>query len=180
MKKTNQIIIPISFMLLLAIFLTGCSGSIKRTESVGGHVNVIENTKLSGIDVSMSEAIKDKLDGNITFDISILEKNIKSQLKSANLKDDNSKYNIVIVVNDVRVRSTFNAVMWGFMAGDDHIQGKATIRDTDGNVVNEYDVNASYSLGGLGGGQDSSRMGWLYEKFAELVVEGINGNKKEG
>ncbi len=179
MRKTNQTTILMSFTLLAMLILTGCSGNITRTDSSNISTNIVENTKLSNIEVSMIEAMQDKLDKNNTFDVSMLEKSIENKLINASLKEENSKYILNIIINDVRVRSTFNAVMWGFMSGDDHIKGKATIVDNDGTIVNEFNVNASYALGGFAGGQDSSRMSWLYEKFAELIVEGIQGKQKE-
>ncbi len=73
--------------------------------------------------------------------------------------------------------------MLGFFAGNDHINGHATISDKDNNKVNQFEVNTSFAFGGIGGGvaviKDSSRMGWLYNRFSELVLEGIVGEYKK-
>ena len=78
-------------------------------------------------------------------------------------------------MKDFRVRSNFTAVMFGFMAGNDSITGDVVLRDAAGKELNRFEVSASYALGGLAGGMDDARMGWLYEKFAELTVENLGG-----
>ncbi len=50
------------------------------------------------------------------------------------------------------------------------------MKNAAGAEIDRFEVGASYALGGLAGGQDSARMGWLYEKFAE---ETINELKKQ-
>ncbi len=82
-----------------------------------------------------------------------------------------------IVVTDIRVRSNFNAVMWGFMAGADHIKGDVVLRSASGEQMDRFGVSASYALGGMAGGQDDARMGWLYEKFAEETVTALSARK---
>jgi hypothetical protein len=65
--------------------------------------------------------------------------------------------------------------MFGFMSGSDLLEGDVTIRNAAGNVVKRSHVNASYSLGGLGGGQDASRMNWLYGEFAKHTAGEVTG-----
>jgi glucose dehydrogenase len=74
-------------------------------------------------------------------------------------------------VSNIRVRSNFSAVMWGFMAGNDTITGDIIIKDQNGEVLDQFEVSAAYALGGLAGGQDDARMGWLYESFAEETLK---------
>jgi hypothetical protein len=78
-------------------------------------------------------------------------------------------------VTDIRVRTNFSAVMWGFMAGDDHINGIVVARSPTGDELQRFEVSASYALGGLAGGQDEARMGWLYESFAEETLKELTG-----
>lgn len=78
-----------------------------------------------------------------------------------------------IQITAMRVRSTFNAVMWGFMAGSDNLRGDVYLRDPSGKVLNHFSVYASYALGGFVGGVESVRWGWLYNKFAELVEQNL-------
>ncbi len=65
------------------------------------------------------------------------------------------------------------------MAGDDHIKGDVLVRAPDGTELQSFSVNASYAFGGLGGGQDSVRMNWLYENFAKRVAEEVTGTISE-
>jgi hypothetical protein len=61
--------------------------------------------------------------------------------------------------------------MWGFMAGTDQLNGTATLTRLDGRPAGSFKVGTSYGLGGFGGGQDSSRLAWLYEEFAKLLTQ---------
>ena len=44
------------------------------------------------------------------------------------------------------------------------------LRNPTGKEVNCFEVSVSYGLGGFAGGQDTTRMGWLYEQFAAATV----------
>lgn len=175
MIKTIQKIFPAISILPALIFVAGCSGSIKKTDNI----NNIENTTLSSIEIIVTEDAQKELTADSVFSAEILKQTIETQLQKASLTDPNSQYQLTISVNDVRYRSSTSAVLLGFMAGNDHIYGTAFIKDKQGNIANEFDVNTSYAFGGIAGGvaalKDSSRMGWLYERFAELVLEGIVG-----
>lgn len=84
----------------------------------------------------------------------------------------------MVTVTSVRARSNFTAVMFGFMAGDDHIVGDVVVQAANGSELQRFSVSASYALGGLAGGQDSARMNWLYESFAERMTEELTGKSK--
>lgn len=75
-----------------------------------------------------------------------------------------------VIVTDIRTRSGFAAVMFGFMAGDDRIVGTVALADENAAQQDSFQISASYALGGLVGGQEGVRMGYLYEKFAELTA----------
>lgn len=74
-----------------------------------------------------------------------------------------------VEVTGIRVRSSFSAVMFGFMAGSDYVDGTVTFADADNHPVDHFKVSASYALGGIAG-IDSMRMDWLYEKFTEKTL----------
>jgi hypothetical protein len=77
-----------------------------------------------------------------------------------------------VVVDDIRVRGSFSAIMFGFMAGDDHLKGTATLyRHADGKPLGSFGVKISYALGGWAGGQDTARLSWLYEEFSKKLAE---------
>ena len=106
---------------------------------------------------------------------SIIERN----LEASGLIDAASLRMVKVVVTDIRVRSTFNAFMWGFMAGDDHIVGDVSIMDVKGEPQHTFKVSASYALGGFAG-MNETRMGWLYEEFAKLTLAEIKGDSAAG
>jgi len=94
-------------------------------------------------------------------------------------QDDVTKLTIEIELTSIRARSNFTAVLFGFMAGDDHVDGDVVVRGADGKVLQQFSVSASYALGGLAGGQDSVRMDWLYESFAENMTNELTGKTGE-
>lgn len=65
------------------------------------------------------------------------------------------------------------------MAGSDRILGTVTARDGQGRLINRFNVNASYALGGLAGGMDQARTGWLYEKFAEETLIELTSTERK-
>ncbi|MDG4595250.1 MAG: DUF4410 domain-containing protein [Candidatus Contendobacter sp.] len=163
--------------LVILIGLTACASSVKRADSVTTEPNWLIGQKYGGISVSLSEEMKSKLSGNLTFNTDEFKNTIKNAAEGGGLISPTSEYSIHILLTDIRVRSVFNAVMFGFMAGDDHLVGTVTITDKNKKVLKSFEVSASYALGGLAGGQDSMRMSWLYQKFAELTVAELKGQK---
>ena len=119
----------------------------------------------------MSPSSKTQLADNLKFELSTLQAMIGRSLESKNLIAADGDFKLVVVVDDIHVRGTFSAIMFGFMAGDDHLDGTATLLRSDGRKVDDFGVKASYALGGIAGGQDSVRISWLYEEFAKLLTE---------
>jgi hypothetical protein len=97
------------------------------------------------------------------------------QKHAVTVTPDQTLPSIEILITSIRSRSTFNAIMFGFMAGDDHIKGDVVVRSPEGLELQRFGVSASYALGGLGGGQTDARMGWLYETFAKHVIDELTG-----
>lgn len=155
--------------------LTGCAASVKHTEIQNKQFVTAQSTKQ--VRVSMNDEAKKKLEDNLKFDQNALLDHVKRAMTAQNLLNETleTAQTVDIVIKDIRVRSNFSAVMFGFMAGNDSVTGDVILRDAQGREVNRFEVSASYALGGLAGGQDNARMSWLYEKFAELAVQNLRG-----
>jgi hypothetical protein len=67
--------------------------------------------------------------------------------------------------------------MFGFLAGPDNISGNVRVLDPTGKTLRSFEISASYALGGFAGGQDSIRLNYLYEKFAELTRDQLRDRK---
>jgi hypothetical protein len=119
----------------------------------------------------MSPNSSAQLADNLKFDIGTLRGMIDKSLQSQRLIAADGEFELKVLIDDIRVRGTFSAIMFGFMAGDDHLYGTATLRRRDGQALGSFAVKVSYALGGLGGGQDGSRLGWLYEEFAKKLTQ---------
>jgi len=159
-----------SVVFLVSLFaIVGCSSTVTRPDDADTSRPVVK--ALQDFTVEMSPDAKMLLADNIKFDMHALRATLQRTLEVNNLIAPNGDYRLKVVVNDIRVRSTFNAMMWGFMAGNDHLRGDATILNLAGEPVYEFGASASYALGGWGGGQDSARMDWLYEKFSEMIAD---------
>lgn len=163
-------------VLLSAVLVSACSSAVKRADGLAP-AQIDKQMKYSGVSVSFTKDAKEQHKENLKFDPDELSRNVLRALESNSLIDPASNNKIEIVIKEVRVRSNFSAIMWGFMAGSDHITGNVNIKDATDNTLNSFEVSASYALGGIGGGQDDARMGWLYEKFAELTSKEITGTR---
>ena len=171
--------IKLKTVLLLGLlsFVVGCSSQVTRPDNADVTRPAIK--ALHDFTVELSPNAELQLTDNVKFDIDTLRSVLDRTLNGKNLVSADGDYSLKVVVNDIRVRSTFNAVMWGFMAGNDHLRGEATVLNLDGETVYSFEASASYALGGFGGGQDSSRMNWLYEEFSEMVANELMIKKNE-
>lgn len=158
-----------TFALALALALAACSTQVTRPTEPDQPRPVVR--ALSGYSVELSPEAKSQLPDNVKFDLDAFTATLKRTLEGRNLVAPDGDYALKVVVRDIRVRGTFSAVMWGFMAGDDHIYGDALLADREGKVVYQFRVESSYALGGLAGGIDSTRLNWLYEDFAKHVAD---------
>lgn len=164
----------------LATVLAGCATGVKRADDAAKREAYFAGGgKLAReVTLSLDQNGKAKLADNPGFEQDKLLSTIKRTLDSGGLlakSPEPSLPVIEIVVTDIRVRSGFSAVMFGFMAGDDRIVGDVIARDPAGKELQKFTVSASYALGGLGGGQDGARMGWLYESFANELLKELTG-----
>ena len=169
---------------LAAVFIAGAlqgcaSGVTRSTDSAPSKPYFADSsTKAGNVLVSLTPEAQAKLADNLKFDQEKLRSTIRRALEAKNLispAPEASLPVIEVVVRDVRTRSNFTAVAFGFLAGDDHINGDVVVRDPGGRELQRFGVSAAYALGGLGGGQDDARMGWLYETFAKHTVEELTG-----
>lgn len=169
MKYTKALILTVA-----AIGLSACSSSVKKVESVNGQQVQAADMKLEHgigtVTLKLNEDAKAKLADNLKFNPEQLRSTIVRGLEAKEYIRPNGANTVEIVVTDIRTRSNFSAVAFGFMAGSDRINGTVTVYNELGKPVKSFNVETSYALGGLAGGMDESRMSWLYEEFAQNVM----------
>jgi hypothetical protein len=161
-------------VLWVALAMVGCASGVKRAdgqktatfkpsaEAPIGQINVSATPDA----IAKIEAAKKK------FSAELLKGSIQQALNAERMLAQGGQggLSMDVVVTRVRVRSTFNAIMWGAMSGNDAVEGDVVVKDATGKVLDRFSVTASYALGGFAGGQDATRTGWLYEAFAKEVV----------
>ncbi len=167
--------------LFFAVALAGCASGVTRAPDakVTQPYFATSSVKAGNVTVSLTPEAQAKLSDNLKFDQEKLRSTVSRALEAKNLvtpAPDASLPTVEVIVSDIRTRSNFTAVMFGFMAGNDHIVGDVVVRDPSGRELQRFNVSASYALGGLAGGQDDARMGWLYETFAKHTVEELTGS----
>jgi hypothetical protein len=170
--------------LALAGVLAGCASGVQRHDDPGrraayfaGGGKVAQNVTLT-----LSKEAQAKLSDNLKFDQERLLATVRRAMEAKGLlakTPDGSLPTIEIVVTDIRVRSSFSAVMFGFMAGSDSLAGDVVARDPSGKELQRFAVSASYALGGIAGGMDDARMNWLYETFAQHTIDELTGTRKD-
>ena len=159
-------------VVLLAV-AAGCSSNVHMGTSTK---YAYAGEKYGSVVVVLADAVAKDKDKAYRAEDLALDKHIISALKAANLYDEQAHGQVRVTVNAIRVRNTFNAVMFGFMSGSDNIDGSVQLLDDQQKPRADFNVKASYSLGGVGGGQSDTRLGWLRDKFAELTVGVILGH----
>jgi hypothetical protein len=163
--------------------LCACAADITRSADTAlTKPHFVEQGRQAGqLQLTLTGDATKQLTDNLKFNQNTLLDTVRRALEANNIiaKDSSSTLpSIEILVTDVRVRSNFSAIMFGFMAGDDRIKGDILVRAPSGVAVQQFTISVSYALGGLAGGQDDARMSWLYESFAKKVVEELTGAVK--
>lgn len=153
------------------LLLSACASGLKQGQVLTGYKYA--GQKFSTVSVELNDVAAKQLTDNIKFNKDALKSTLERTLTSRGLIDPKSKNIIKVSVTDIRVRSTFAAVMFGFMAGSDSLEGKVIPTVSEGTKIPEFELSASYALGGFGGGQDESRMNWLYEEFSKITADTI-------
>jgi hypothetical protein len=164
----------------LLLLMSACASGVTRSPEMAAAPPVAFGTDRQVRDVSISLApeAQQVASTTIRFDQGTLLRLVRQgleQKKALSAAPNQVLPSVEILVTSIRSRSTFNAVMFGFMAGDDHIKGDVIVRSPDGAELHRFGVSASYAFGGVAGGQVDTRMGWLYEAFAKHVIEELTG-----
>jgi hypothetical protein len=166
-------------LVFCAALMVGCSSGVKRLDIEGADEVYIlsKDNQVKEVMISLSPEAKKKHAKNLKFSSSTLRDTVYRALQSQELLGSSESQIPVleILVTNMRVRSNFSAVAFGFLAGADSIEGEIYVKDSSGKIVNKFTVSTSYALGGLAGGQDSARMDWLYEEFAKQTLRELQG-----
>jgi Domain of unknown function (DUF4410) len=156
---------------LLAL-IGACSSNVQMGHS---STYAYAGEKYGKVVVVLADSVSNDKDKAYRAEDLTLDRHIAAALKASNLLDETSLNSVRVTINAIRVRNTFNAVMFGFMSGSDNIDGTVQLFDEQQKSRASFNVKASYSLGGIAGGQSDTRLGWLRDKFAELTVNTILG-----
>jgi hypothetical protein len=164
-------------IVVLAALLGACASGVKRLDApTTAAAPAAMAPVVSRVNVTLSNEARSLVaSGNGIFNQDALRGQIERLLMARDLVKPDAGQTLDVVVTNFRVRNSFNAIMFGFMAGSDKLEGTLTIRDGAGNTLKKSMVEASYALGGLAGGQDASRMNWLYDEFAKHTAAEVSG-----
>lgn len=158
-------------MALLIATFAGCASQVTRPPEATAKRETVR--ALTSFEIEISPTAKAAMAAAETqkFDPVAFRGVLQRTLDAAKLVSPEGDFKLTVTIDELRVRSTFNAIMWGLMAGTDQLNGTATLTRLDGRPAGTFKVGTSYGLGGLAGGQDSSRVGWLYEEFAKQLAQ---------
>ena len=158
-------------MALLIATLAGCASQVTRPPEATAAREPVR--ALTSFEIEISPAAKAAMADAETqkFDLVAFRSVVQRTLEAAKLVSPDGDFKLTVTIDELRVRSTFNAIMWGVMAGTDQLNGTATLNRLDGRPAGKFKVGTSYGLGGFGGGQDSMRVVWLYEEFAKMLTQ---------
>jgi hypothetical protein len=158
--------------LALVALLTACAGTVKHHSRVNGDVTGVEG--VGKVVARMSPAAVAQQADNPQFSRDELATYLYRKLESKGMVAAGATHQVEIVVTDIRVRSAAAAVILGVLAGEDRVVGTVRVLDSANKPLRSFEIKASYALGGWGGGQDSMRMNWMYDKFSELAMQELD------
>lgn len=166
----------------LLLLLSACASGVVRSPGTGSAPPPVfgASQQVGLISLSLTPEAQQVASTTVRFDQNTLMRMIRQSLeqrRALSAQPDQALPSVEILVTSIRSRSAFNAVMFGFMAGDDHIKGDVIVRSPEGVELQRFAVSASWALGGFAGGQTDARMGWLYETFSKHVVDELTGAK---
>ncbi len=170
MKSLSKLIIVV-----LLLTLISCSSKVQRPQDKTSSYSYA-GEKYGTVELTVNKDATEDPNDIVRFDDKKLQEMIKKKLDVSGLIDEKEISKIKVEITDIRIRSSFNAFMWGVMAGNDHIRGDISLLDIDGKIIYKFHVSASYALGGFAGFNET-RMGWLFEEFSKLTLEEIIGEQ---
>jgi len=169
---------------LQALLFSGCASGFTRAPGQAATAFKVSTEKpVTEVSITLTPEVQERLKGSLKFDQDALLKSIELGLTNRQVLNKEKKegaYVLSVTVTHVRVRNTFNAVMWGAMSGNDSIEGDVIVKNGTGAAIDQFHIDASYALGGFAGGQDSARMNWLYEAFSKQLIVALMGEAKKG
>ena len=158
----------------LCFTLIGCGSHVQHTQDSDNYA--YNGEKYCKVELSINKDATEDPNDIVRFDGEELRNMIERKLGICGLMNEKSVKSVKIEITDIRIRSSFNAFMWGVMAGDDHIEGDIILIGDNGEPQYTFNVSASYALGGFAG-MDETRMSWLFEEFSKLAVAEIAGEE---
>jgi Domain of unknown function (DUF4410) len=167
--------LKVATLVACALILTACASGVTKMDSGNSADSRKLEQTVGKVNVWLNEDAKKLVSDNLKFSPDSLKTMIERSLQSQNLLKPEAGQILDIEVTGFRVRSNFSAIMFGFMAGNDNVEGVVSIKDATGKILKKSKVAASYALGGIAGGQDDARMGWLYEEFTKHTVAELSG-----
>jgi hypothetical protein len=164
-------------LVAVAVVLGGCASGVTRMDAPAAPGAAAAEIKANAKSVNLwlNDDAKKLVADNLKFNQDTLKNTVERAMSARNMIAADSTQTLDIEITGFRVRSNFSAVMFGFMAGNDNVEGVVTLKDASGKVLRRAKVSAAYALGGFAGGQDEARMGWLYEEFAKHTVAEVSG-----
>ncbi len=162
----------------VGVILAGCASGVRHYDDLEDAVPQEQPLKVHQTMVTLSPKAKEKLTDNAKFNVEDFQKTLDITLKAGGYLQEYQPNTVKVKITNIRARSNFSAVMFGALAGADSVDGKVEVLNENNEVIRAFNVSADYALGGFAGGMDGVRMDWLYEKFAELTLEQLQGEKK--
>ncbi len=160
--------------------IAACSSNVVLDHSAGAPVYQYSGEKYGKVEVKWSDEVGADAVKVYRIKQMALDKAVINRLIANRLYDPAAANSMEVRINSFSFRNSFNAVMFGFMAGSDSLDGVVSLKAADGRALTHFDVSASYALGGSNGGNADTRMGWLSDKFGELTAQTILNKPQPG
>lgn len=138
-------------------------------------------TRPVAVQVTLTPNARDQVKSDTPFDTKALQEAMERQLSARQLlagPDGTDVMHLNIEVTDIRMRGTGSEIIWGVLAGNDHIDGTATLLDSKNQPVDTFKVSAVYASDHLVDMQtEGHRTDVLYQKFADQTMSALDQKK---
>ncbi|WP_144394645.1 hypothetical protein [Pleionea sediminis] len=167
-------------IVFIAVLLCSCSKNVitdpKQTNS-GSQISRAQ--AISTIDLKLGKNVKAKIkDEEVDFSQRQFKRYIQQYLGKFDLYDQSNSTGVVVevTITHMRVRSYLASAALSYGSGPDFMRGTVVVKNAQGNLLSQFEVNVVYGKSGIFSGGQEKRLLWLKRAFSQQIALQLSGN----
>ncbi len=165
---------------LITFLLCACSKKVitdpKQAQS-GSQISQAQ--AISSIELSLAEPVMAKVkDEDVDYSQRQFQNYIQQYLAKFDLYDPSNSTGVSadVTITNLRVRSYLASAALSYGSGPDFMRGNVTVKDGQGNLLSQFEVDVVYGKSGLFSGGQEKRLLWLKRAFSQQIALQLSGN----